>query len=228
MVGFSLYLYLRRLNPFPAFSSRNNVGGPSREDRETALMRCLHHLRAASGEWLNIHVGLVATTPLFEEETYRKVCRMGRDAPFSAKMNHAHLHQGAILGHPAWHVLMALFLQVSSSLAPMQVCWRMLHCPAAKPRVATGLRERGLLSTAQVQCGKNGVFDVGILLDYIYLYILLLCYIAIYLYIYIVIALFIYSVVCLLLYCMLEAWGYYFLYIYILFLFLTSTSIFLW
>ena len=66
----------------------------------------------------------------------------------------------------------------------------------------------------------------GILLDYIYLYILLLCYIAIYLYIYIVIALFIYSVVCLLLYCMLTALGYYFLYIYILFLFLTSTSIF--
>ena len=83
-------------------------------------MRCMHHLRAASGEWSNIHVGLVATTPLFEEETYRKVCRMGRDAPFSAKKNYAHLHQGAILGHPAWHVLMALFLQVSSSLAPMQ------------------------------------------------------------------------------------------------------------
>ena len=96
-----LYLYLRRLSPFPAFSSRYNVSDPSREDRETALMRCLHHLRAASGEWLNIHVGLVATTPLFEEETYRKVCGMGRDAPFSAKMNHAHLHQGAILGHPA-------------------------------------------------------------------------------------------------------------------------------
>ena len=57
-------------------------------------------------------------------------------------------------------------------------------------------RESGLLSTVQVQGGKNGVFDVGILLDYIYLYILLLCYIAIY------------------------------LYIYILFLFLTSTSIF--
>ncbi len=65
-----------------------------------------------------------------------------------------------------------------------------------------------------------------ILLDYIYLYRLLLCYIAIYLYIYIVIALFIYCVVCLLLYCMLEAWEYCFLYIYILFLFLTSTSIF--
>ena len=87
-------------------------------------------------------------------------------------------------------------------------------------------RESGLLSTVQVQGGKNGVFDVGILLDYIYLYILLLCYIAIYLYIYIVIALFIYCVVCLLLYCMLEAWEYCFLYIYILFLFLTSTSIF--
>ena len=92
MVGFYLYLCLRRLSPFPAFSSRNNVGGPFRKDRKTALMRCLHHLRAASGESSNIHVGLVATTPLFEEETYRKVCRMGRDAPFSAKMNHAHLH----------------------------------------------------------------------------------------------------------------------------------------
>lgn len=138
MVGYSLYLHLRRLSPFPAFSSRNNVGDPSREDRETALMQCMHHLRAASGERSTLHVGLAATTPLFEEETYRKVCRMGRDAPFSAKMNHAHLHQGAILGHPSWHVPMALFLQVSSSLAPMQVCWRMLHCPAAKPRVATG------------------------------------------------------------------------------------------
>ena len=139
MLGFlfismsSMFLALSLL-----FSSRNNVGAPSREDRETALMRCMHHLRAASGERSSLHVGLVATTPLFEEETYRKVCRMGRDAPFSAKMNYAHLHQGAILGHSFCPVLMALFLQVSSSLAPMQVCWRMLHCPAAKPRVATG------------------------------------------------------------------------------------------
>ena len=101
VVGFSLYLYLRRLNPFPAFSSRNNVGDPSWEDWETVLMRCIHHLRAASGERSTLHVGLAATTPLFEEETYRKVCRMGRDAPFSAKMNYAHLHQGAILGHPS-------------------------------------------------------------------------------------------------------------------------------
>ena len=146
-------------------------------------MRCIHHLRAASGERSNRHVGLAATTPLFEEDTYRKVCRMGRDVPFSAKMNHAHLHQGAILGHPSRHAPMALFLQVSSSLAPMQVCWRMLHCPAAKPRVATGLRERGLLSTAQVQCGKNGGFDFSLWLYlFIYIVIVLYCYILIYLY----------------------------------------------
>lgn len=161
-------------------------------------MRCLHHLRAASGEWSNLHVGLTATTPLFEEETYRKVCRMGRDAPFSAKMNHAHLHQGTILGHPAWHVPMALFLQVSSSLAPMQVYWRMLHCPAAKPRVATGLRERGLLSTAHMQCGKNGVFDGGlsclVISIYIYIAIMLYNYILIYLYRYYVIYLLYFSI----------------------------------
>ena len=172
-------------------------------------MRCLHHLRAASGEWSNIHVGLVATTPLFEEETYRKVCRMGRDAPFSAKKNYAHLHQGAILGHPAWHVLMALFLQVSSSLTPMQVYWRMLHCPAAKPRVATGLRERGLLSTAQVQCGKNGEFD-GVYFAWLYLFI----YIVVALYSYMFIYLYRYFAIFLLLNCMLEAWEYCFLYIY--------------
>ena len=77
--------------------------------------------------------------------------------------------------------------------SPNTIYWRMLHCPAAKPGVATGLRERGLLSTAQVQCGKNGGFDV-FLLGYIYLYILLLCYIAICLYIYIGIVLFIYCI----------------------------------
>ena len=71
----------------------------------------------------------------------------------------------------------------------------MSHCPAAKPRVATGLRERGLLSTAQVQCGKNGEFDGSILLGYIYLYILLLHYIAICLYIYIDILLFFYCLI---------------------------------
>ena len=39
--------------------------------------------------------------------------------------------------------------------------------------------ERGLLSTAQVQCGKYGVFDVFFLLGYIYIYILLLRYLSI-------------------------------------------------
>ena len=101
MVGFLFISIPSPFKPFPCFLLQEQRWWSFREDRETALMRCLHHLRAASGEWLNIHVGLVATTPLFEEETYRKVCRMGRDAPFSAKMNHAHLHQGAILGHPA-------------------------------------------------------------------------------------------------------------------------------
>ena len=71
--------------------------------------------------------------------------------------------------------------------------------------------ERGLLSTAQVQCGKNGVFDEVFLFGYIYLYIVIV------LYSYILIYLYRYCVICLLLYCMLTAWGYYFLYIYILF-----------
>ncbi len=156
-------------------------------------MRCLHHLRAASGEWSNLHVGLVATTPLFEEETYRKVCRMGRDAPFSAKMNYARHHtpfrrrdiqeglqngQGCSLfsedelcssppgSHPWPSFLTRVYGTLPTSLffsSPNAIYWRMSHCPAAKPRVATGLRERGLLSTAQVQCGKNGVFDGGYL-----------------------------------------------------------------
>ena len=192
--------------PFPCFLLQEQRWWSFREDRETALMRCLHHLRAASGEWLNIHVGLVATTPLFEEETYRKVCRMGRDVPFSAKMNHAHLHQGAILGHPAWHVLMALFLQVSSSLAPMQVYWRMLHCPAAKRGWLLGFGREVFFPRHTCSVERMEYLMGFILLDYIYLYILLLCYIFIYLYRYFTIFL--------LLYCMLEGWECYFLYIY--------------
>ena len=121
---------------------------------------------------------------------------------------------------------MALFLQVSSSLAPMQytgVC-RIAQMPKRGWLLGFGREVFFPRHTCSVEKTENlmGV----ILLDYIYLYILLLCYMAIYLYIYIVIALFIYSVVCLFLYCMLTALGYYFLYIYILFLFLTSTSIF--
>ena len=191
VVGFSLYLYLRRLNPFPAFSSRNNVGDPSREDRETALMRCIHHLRAASGERSNLHVGLAATTPLFEEETYRKVRRMGRDAPFSAKMNYAHLHQGS---HPWPFFLTRAYGTLPTSLffsSPNASMLAHVALPSCQTEGGYWAGERGLLSTAQVRCGKNGGFDV-FLLGYIYLYILLLCYIAICLYIYIGIALFIY------------------------------------
>ena len=139
---------------------------------------------------------------------------MGRDAPFSAKMNHAHLHQGAILGHPSWHVPMALFLQVSSSLAPMQVYWRMLHCPAAKPRWLLGFGREVFFPRHKCSVERTESLMGFLLLGYIYLYILLLCYIAICLYIYIGIALFVYSVVCLFPYCMLEAWKYCFLYIY--------------
>ena len=178
--------------PFPCFLFQEQRWWSFREDRETALMRCLHHLRAASGEWSNIHVGLTATTPLFEEETYRKVCRMGRDAPFSAKMNHAHLHQGAILGHPSWHVPMALFLQVSSSLAPMQytdVC-RIAQMPNRGWLLGFGREVFFPRHTCSVE--RTEYLMGFILLDYIYLYILSLCYITIYLYNYIVIALFIY------------------------------------
>ena len=188
-------------------------------------MRCMHHLRAALGERSNLHVGFSATTPLFEEETYRKVCRMGRDAPISAKMNYAHLHQGAILGHPSWHVPMALFLQVSSSLAPMQVCWRMLHCPAAKQRMATGQGREVFFPRHRCSVERT---------EYLMRFFCLVIsiYIVIALYYDMLIYLYRYCVICLwrclsifLLHAL--AWGYSFLYIYILYLFLTSTSIFL-
>ena len=54
--------------------------------------------------------------------------------------------------------------------------------------------ERGLLSTAQVQCGKNGVFDEVFLFGYIYIYI----YIVIALYYYMLIYLYRYCIVYLL------------------------------
>ena len=121
---------------------------------------------------------------------------------------------------------MALFLQVSSSLAPMQytgVC-RIAQLP--NRGWLLGFGREVFFPRHKCSVERTEYLMEVILLDYIYLYILLLYYIAICLYIYIVIALFIYCVVCLLLYCMLTAWRYYFLYIYILFLFLTSASIF--
>ena len=86
---------------------------------------------------------------------------------------------------------MALFLQVSSSLAPMQVCWRMLHCPVAKPRVATGQGREVFFPRHRCSVERTEGLMGFLLLGYIYFYILLLCYIAICLYIYIGIALFI-------------------------------------
>ncbi len=121
VVAFFLYLYFRRLCPFPAFSSRNNVGDSSREGRETALMRCLHHLRAASGERSNLHVGLAATTPLSEEETYRKVCRMGRDAPFLSEDEQRSSPPGS---HPwpSLHVGLAATTPLSEEETYRKVC----------------------------------------------------------------------------------------------------------
>ena len=93
---------------------------------------------------------------------------------------------------------MVLFLQVSSSLAPMQVCWRMLHCPAAKPRVATGQGREVFFPRHRCSVERTEGLMGFLLLGYIYFYILLLCYIAICLYIYIGIALFVYfSIACL-------------------------------
>ena len=140
-------------------------------------MRCLHHLRAASGEWSNLHVGLTATTPLFEEETCMKVCRMGRDAPSSAKMNNAHLHQGAILGHPFWHVPTALFLQVSSSLAPMQytgVC-----CIAQLPNRGwlLGRGERSSFHGTRAVWKEQSIWFFFLVISiYIYCYCIILLY----------------------------------------------------
>lgn len=44
--------------------------------------------------------------------------------------------------------------------------------------------ERGLLSTAQVQCGKNGVFDEVFLFGYIYIYIVIALYYYMLIYLY--------------------------------------------
>ena len=81
----------------------------------------------------------------------------------------------------------------------------MSHCPNAKTGVATGLRERGLLSTAHMQCGKNGEFDGGYL-AWLYLFI----YIVIVLYSYILIYLYCYCIVyllCCLFIALLHAWS---------------------
>ena len=91
---------------------------------------------------------------------------------------------------------MALFLQVSSSLAPMQytdVC-RIAQLPNRGWLLDFGREVFFPRHTCSVE--RTEYLMGFILLDYIYLHMLLLCYIAIYLYNYIVIALFIYCVVC--------------------------------
>lgn len=77
----------------------------------------------------------------------------------------------------------AIWLNHSASpvqeVSSMFVVWRMLHCPAAKPSVATGQGERDLLSTVQVLCGKNVGFDVFSVWLYLFIYLViaLYCYI---------------------------------------------------
>ena len=116
---------------------------------------------------------------------------------------------------------MTLFLQVSSSLAPMQytgVC-RIAQMPKRGWLLGFG-RE---VFFPRHRCS---VERTEYLMRFFCLVISIYIYIVIVLYSYILIYLYRYCVICLLLYCMLTAWEYYFLYIYILFLFLTSTSIF--
>lgn len=140
-----------------------------------------------------LHVGLAATTPLFEEETYRKVCRMGRDAPF---LSEDELRSSPPVRHPWPSFLTRTYGTLPTSLffsSPNASMLAHVALPSCQTEGGYLAGERGLLSTAQVQCGKNGGFDV-FLLGYIYLYILLLRYIAIYLYIYIGIVLFIYCI----------------------------------
>ena len=72
----------------------------------------------------------------------------------------------------------------------------MSHCPAAKRGWLLGFGREVFFPRHMCSVERTEYLMGGILLDYIYLYILLLCYIAIYLYIYIVIALFVYCIVC--------------------------------
>ena len=141
-------------------------------------MRYIHHLRAASGERSNRHVGLAATTPLFEEETYRKVCRMGRDASFSAKSSPPRSHPWpSFLTRAYGTLLTSLFFSSPNASMLAHVA-----LPSCQTEGGYWAGERGLLSTAQVQCGKNRGFDVSFcLVISIYLY----CYCVIFLYSYI-------------------------------------------
>ena len=143
----------------------------------------MHHLRAASGERSNLHVGLAATTPLSEEETYRKVCRMGRDAPFLSEDEQRSSPPGS---HPWPSFLTRAYGTLPTSLffsSPNASMLAHVALPSCQTEGGYWAGERGLLSTAQVQCGKNGVFDEVFLFGYIYLYIYSYCIILLYAYI---------------------------------------------
>lgn len=127
-----------------------------------------------------LHVGLAATTPLFEEETYRKVCRMGRDAPF---LSEDELRSSPPVRHPWPSFLTRTYGTLPTSLffsSPNASMLTHVALPSCQTEGGYLAGERGLLSTAQVQCGKNGGFDGGLLLGYIYIY----CYCVILLYAY--------------------------------------------
>ena len=130
-----------------------------------------------------LHVGLAATTPLFEEETYRKVCRMGRDAPF---LSEDELRSSPPVRHPWPSFLTRTYGTLPTSLffsSPNASMLAHVALPSCQTEGGYWAGERGLLSTAQVQCGKNGVFDEIFLFGYIYLYIYSYCIILLYAYI---------------------------------------------
>ena len=127
-----------------------------------------------------LHVGLAATTPLFEEETYRKVCRMGRDAPF---LSEDELRSSPPVRHPWPSFLTRAYGTLPTSLffsSPNASMLAHVALPSCQIEGDYWAGERGLLSTAQVQCGKNGGFDVSF-----WLYLFIYCYCVILLYTYI-------------------------------------------
>ena len=133
-------------------------------------MRCMHHLRAASGERSNLHVGLAATTPLFEEglQNGQGCSLFSEDEPCSSPPG----------SHPWPSFLTRAYGTLPTSLffsSPNASMLAHVALPSCQTEGGYWAGERGLLSTAQVQCGKNGVFDEVFLFGYIYLYIYCYC-----------------------------------------------------
>ena len=76
-------------------------------------------------------------------------------------------------------------IRLNHSASPVQevssmfVVWAHVALPSCQTEGSYWAGERGLLSTAQVQCGKNGGFDVFSVWLYLFIYIViaLYCYI---------------------------------------------------